>query len=667
MPFRVLLSVTAFLAFFWLPVAVGYTAPPQKTLGPGVILLQEKAPASLEQPPVPFDHDRHTQVLGVSADSCAKCHNRMETKQGPAFSPEFAGISPAAQKQEKRYHDGCASCHEMRAKAGEAHGPAAADCRSCHTGATSQPQLLAFAFDASLHDIHLASTSFSANPDSKLQSGAANCAACHHAVELREGTKVSQQQPCSFCHMTPDPARQPYAMPQADNFPQAAHAKCISCHIGLSGSQAAASAMTGAPTPDFPLKTDEVSATGVLGAASSTGPATCAGCHSAAALEKLKSGHYDAHFLVGQPVTRLIMPPSGDRSAEAEGIGQPLQAVTFNHGLHERSVTSCTSCHHMAFATCASCHKQDGLGDVVSVREASLLKAAGLEKKPEPFGGALALPAPTPEAMVAHNGRVTFYQAMHAKNADGSCASCHGEGKLERAQCAGCHTSKTAAVEKDCTFCHRTPMKLAGVQTPAMTPAVTESLSQLPAVSAESGMAQVISRAAPQDMPVYGMPPQTDSATSADPQPALLMRDFPAPAGTLMKPVVKPDVAIPEVVIIGSLTNEYEPSVFPHGDIYRALMAGINRAAPSLNGLHARDLTACSACHHHSPAGFVPPKCSTCHDAAPGGLNSRDGRPLLKAAYHLQCMGCHERMDIVKPADTNCASGCHQVKVAQTR
>jgi hypothetical protein len=36
-------------------------------------------------------------------------------------------------------------------------------------------------------------------------------------------------------------------------------------------------------------------------------------------------------------------------------------------------------------------------------------------------------------------------------------------------------------------------------------------------------------------------------------------------------------------------------------------------------------------------------------------------RPQLKAAYHLQCMGCHKGMDVKRPVNTSCAS-CHKAK-----
>jgi hypothetical protein len=73
-------------------------------------------------------------------------------------------------------------------------------------------------------------------------------------------------------------------------------------------------------------------------------------------------------------------------------------------------------------------------------------------------------------------------------------------------------------------------------------------------------------------------------------------------------------------------------------------------------------LTLCAGCHHQSPADINPPKCASCHGANPPGPG--DGRPALMGAYHNQCMGCHTRMEIAKPAATAC-SECHPKRIEQ--
>ncbi len=74
------------------------------------------------------------------------------------------------------------------------------------------------------------------------------------------------------------------------------------------------------------------------------------------------------------------------------------------------------------------------------------------------------------------------------------------------------------------------------------------------------------------------------------------------------------------------------------------------------HGLLARD---CAVCHHYAPEqGKEIVGCSSCHQqpfdpAAPD-------RPGLKAAYHLQCMACHEKEG---RGPVSC-TGCHVKKPA---
>lgn len=75
-----------------------------------------------------------------------------------------------------------------------------------------------------------------------------------------------------------------------------------------------------------------------------------------------------------------------------------------------------------------------------------------------------------------------------------------------------------------------------------------------------------------------------------------------------------------------------------------------SKHAASLNGN-------CAACHHHRPADMQKPEtmpCRSCHKEA---FNAEyPDRPGLKGAYHLKCMGCHEKK---ANAPTDCQS-CHQ-------
>ena len=49
--------------------------------------------------------------------------------------------------------------------------------------------------------------------------------------------------------------------------------------------------------------------------------------------------------------------------------------------------------------------------------------------------------------------------------------------------------------------------------------------------------------------------------------------------------------------------------------------------------------------------------CGSCHQTTIDP--NKTDRPALKAAYHLQCMGCHTGMNVARPENTDC-TGCHK-------
>lgn len=103
--------------------------------------------------------------------------------------------------------------------------------------------------------------------------------------------------------------------------------------------------------------------------------------------------------------------------------------------------------------------------------------------------------------------------------------------------------------------------------------------------------------------------------------------------------------------------------MFPHRKIYEALVKG---AADSglASAFHTSPTAMCAACHHNSPIADLktPPKCASCHGIEADKMATSVNKPSLKAAYHQQCMACHDRMKIEKPAATDCA-GCHTPRV----
>lgn len=208
-------------------------------------------------------------------------------------------------------------------------------------------------------------------------------------------------------------------------------------------------------------------------------------------------------------------------------------------------------------------------------------------------------------------------QAMHDVGSARSCIGCHQSQTLARADCAGCHAAgpRTTLQERGCATCH----------------AVDKSaLPRTPMAAAE----RVEVAAA------------TLSARRSD--------------RASMGPL--PDLErIPDKVRIDVLKDQYDGVDMPHRKMVLELARRIEGSGLART-FHADPLTLCAGCHHNSPADFNPPKCASCHGANPPGPG--DGRPALMGAYHNQCMGCHTRMEIAKPAATAC-SECHPKRVEQ--
>lgn len=192
-------------------------------------------------------------------------------------------------------------------------------------------------------------------------------------------------------------------------------------------------------------------------------------------------------------------------------------------------------------------------------------------------------------------GGVTLESAYHE---DGSMLSCVGCHRVEQAkvECVGCHGGMAASdLGAACARCHVGPWLPPG--------------SELPP-------------AAPEDIVIAPLPPPSD--------------DF------------------PETVVIDVLSAEYLGSTMPHQKIVARLDKGV-RESNLASALHGDLETGCTGCHHHSPPAERPPRCRACHGEA---AQATADRPGLKVAYHRQCIGCHQRMDIKKQGCTD----CHEVR-----
>ena len=113
---------------------------------------------------------------------------------------------------------------------------------------------------------------------------------------------------------------------------------------------------------------------------------------------------------------------------------------------------------------------------------------------------------------------------------------------------------------------------------------------------------------------------------------------------------------VPEEMIIDVLQQEYEPSKFPHLKIIKKLTELSNNKDLSKR-FHHDQTTMCSGCHHYSPVEpqSHSPKCVNCHKVS---FDLEDHtKPRLLAVYHLQCLGCHEKMNLKREC-----TDCHAEK-----
>lgn len=475
---------------------------------------------------------------------------------------------------------------------------------------------------------------------------------------------------CARCH---DPEDSTHAfLPVADKAPSdleaAYHAGCVSCH---------------AATKDKGMKAGPLQA-------------ECRSCHDAAALPEAEKdgakadGGLDAslharhvasamivspgsddncaacHHAVKAPVSpkleadscRSCHPPSGSRVANS-GDAAPKN-VPFRDVAHKK----CVSCHQDFAAknvktalVCASCHDagikaghaklsprprlEAGQPDTILMGIPDPSGAAALPAVPPPLDGAL------PDKQAGEGTQksssmplVVFDHKLHEAASD-TCITCH-HNTLQT--CSTCHTPQGSAEGKNVT----------------QTTAMHLSTSSRSCVGCHETRKTTVSECAS----CHGaMPAKTTDANCASCHNSGQIS--PAADSLRLKPPVQPDLSAgPDTVTIGVLSDEFEPSVFPHKQILEKLTSGIQDTLPGMMRFHASPQAICASCHHNSPPSATPPSCASCHDKSlpASGKRPPDNRPLLKVAYHQQCMSCHTRMNITEPANTDCA-GCHTRRI----
>jgi len=182
-------------------------------------------------------------------------------------------------------------------------------------------------------------------------------------------------------------------------------------------------------------------------------------------------------------------------------------------------------------------------------------------------------------------GWVTLAQAYHSSDSKYSCVGCHEEYLQNKPECSSCHHMLGSAPhESSCKNCHVGPP-------PASSPRI-EQPSGLPVIQ--------------------------------------------------MAPLPGPSESFPEEVVIDDLTDKYGPSRLPHLDIVNKLDESV-RQSKLARRFHARLEVLCAGCHHHSPRDARPPSCRSCHPDSPHPVEDKPG---LMPAFHRQCIGCHEQLEL---------------------
>lgn len=199
---------------------------------------------------------------------------------------------------------------------------------------------------------------------------------------------------------------------------------------------------------------------------------------------------------------------------------------------------------------------------------------------------------------------VMLQRAMHSMTSDHSCVGCHDAQKAEL-ECAGCHGLMEGGrlSEHACGICHAGP-----------SPGELER--------------------------------ERYRYTSLD--------DFRPDSSEVKLSFTVEE--IPDSVVIATLSREYEPAVMPHRRIVNVLRRYIENSKVATH-FHGHEDVVCQGCHHHGSIGERPALCANCHGEPFDERNIH--RPGLYAAYHRQCLGCHQLMAMEKPSE---CSECHEKK-----
>jgi len=371
---NIVLAIILMITLCSVPSVFGSTPADSRALDVVYIDLPH-VPGSDKMPGVPFPHDRHTRALGDDKD-CSACHLQEKERFVFKFKRLTQGTPDADMVV---YHDNCVACHVETKSAGKTSGPLDGDCRSCHTTASDDTSAWQpIHFDKSLHYRHV---SAKAIKPGKMYDDA-NCSACHHIydeVVKKTFHKPGTEESCFYCHKSEKTETAPAIR-------WASHASCVSCHQSIKARS------------------------------QKTGPVECAGCHDAAAQQKIEMVEDIPRLERKQPDTVLLTSWMSPDGGSEEAKKKYMQPVAFNHVVHEQKADSCRSCHHQTLKKCAACHTE--IGDE---------KGAGVQ----------------------------LARAMHSNVSTHSCVGCHKQAKMTK-DCGGCHATmpQKQFSQLACVQCH---------------------------------------------------------------------------------------------------------------------------------------------------------------------------------------------------------------------
>ena len=470
--------------------------------------------------------------------------------------------------------------------------------------------------------------------------GALGCSGREHASTPPQASTILLRSPVQLG--TPD--QHAVAFPHAAHTQALAQEGCRTCHGANPDGTMKVVVTNAAPAEDKDGFMNRVHALCLgcheqqLKKSAKAGPVTCGGCHRdsvepptpspAAMTWLLHSKHVGAlndeckqcHHVFDEKANQLRYEKGKEHACgSCHGAMDQGRNLSARHAAH----TSCVGCHERRVAK----HEKAGPTDCTGCHGWT----------PKPGEKALPLQHERPAAAWIASQGATF----------AAVAFQHEAHEAQAAFCTTCHHSKLDR----CDSCHSPHGKKEGH-------GITLAQAYHDAASPRSCVGCHASHAAqPACKGCHGML-ATDTQTSScrvchnGPSGGVPSKDTPVPAAQKVAlqplPAFGPD--FPENIQLDSETSQYAPAQVPHGRIVTKL-----HEIASQSGLasvfHGRTEVLCTGCHHHTPVGQRPPSCGACHEK--DAILGRD-QPALKAAYHRQCVGCHERMQLKAVGCTDC-------------